>query len=102
MDEVAEGYRRLAEVAADKLTRLTEGGLGDTELLTIAVELAAALTAAADPDPLLPPELLPLPWPGAAARELVARCWALLLADPRPGEPLLFAAYADVVAAVAG
>ncbi|GHF75952.1 putative repressor in the phenylacetic acid catabolism [Kitasatospora xanthocidica] len=100
LDEVAEGHRRLAGTAADALARLTEGGLGDAELLTLAVELAAAFTEAVEPDPLLPPELLPQPWPGTGARELVARCWALLLADPRPGAPRLFDTYAEVVAAV--
>lgn len=100
LDEIAEGHRRLAEAATYRLTRLTAGGLGDSELLTLAVELAAAFTEAMEPDPLLPPELLPQPWPGTEARALVARCWALLLADPRPGTPRLFEAYAQVVAAV--
>ncbi|MEU3506545.1 PaaX family transcriptional regulator C-terminal domain-containing protein [Streptomyces longwoodensis] len=27
-----------------------------------------------DPDPLLPPDLLPQPWPGARARRLTADC----------------------------
>ncbi|MFJ7279868.1 PaaX family transcriptional regulator C-terminal domain-containing protein [Kitasatospora sp. NPDC098663] len=99
LDQVAEGHQRLAEVAADRLARL-EKGLSGPELLTVALELAASFTEAMGPDPLLPPELLPQPWPGTAARELVARCWALLLADPGPGAPRLFDAYAKVVAAV--
>ncbi|HET6857129.1 MAG TPA: PaaX family transcriptional regulator C-terminal domain-containing protein, partial [Streptomyces sp.] len=53
-------------------------------------------------DPLLPPELLPSPWAGAAARELAARCWALLerqeLADgDAKARPRLFRLYDDVV-----
>lgn len=40
-----------------------------------AVELAAAFSAAMEPDPLLPPELLPRPWPGASARAEFARRW---------------------------
>ncbi|MFD4535882.1 PaaX family transcriptional regulator C-terminal domain-containing protein [Kitasatospora sp. NPDC058397] len=99
LDQVAEGHQRLTEVAADRLARL-EKGLTGSELLTVALELAAAFTEAMEPDPLLPPELLPQPWAGTAARELVARCWALLLADPGPGAPRLFDAYAEVVAAV--
>lgn len=100
LDELAEGHRRLAAFADQQLARLTAGGLSETELLTVAVELAAVFTEASEPDPLLPPELLPQPWPGTEARALVARCWALLLADPRPGAPRLFDAYAEVVATV--
>ncbi|MEU1285028.1 PaaX family transcriptional regulator C-terminal domain-containing protein [Kitasatospora sp. NPDC005856] len=100
LEELAEGHRRLAAFAAEQLARLTAGSLSETELLTVAVELAAVFTEATEPDPLLPPELLPRPWPGAEARTLVARCWALLLADRKPGTPRLFDAYAEVVAAV--
>ncbi len=49
-----------------------------TELLAIEIELAAELTRAMDPDPLLPPELLPRDWPGGRARAAVADCWAAL------------------------
>ncbi|MFJ2778504.1 PaaX family transcriptional regulator C-terminal domain-containing protein [Kitasatospora sp. NPDC087315] len=97
--ELAEGHERLGALAADRLARLAAHP-SDTEQLTIAIELAAAFTEALEPDPLLPPELLPQPWPGTAARALVARCWALLLADRRPGAPRLFDVYADVVEAV--
>ncbi|MFJ9692445.1 PaaX family transcriptional regulator C-terminal domain-containing protein [Kitasatospora sp. NPDC101183] len=100
LKEVAEGYERLADLATDRLAQLAEGGLGETELLTVAIELAAAFTEATEPDPLLPPELLPPSWPGVHARDLVARCWSLLLADRQPGEPMLFSAYAGVVALI--
>ncbi|MFJ7063028.1 PaaX family transcriptional regulator C-terminal domain-containing protein [Streptomyces microflavus] len=65
------------------------------ELVT--VELAAELTRAMEPDPLLPPQLLPQPWPGTQARELIARCWAVL--HERGGgeaRPALFRIYADI------
>ncbi|MFJ4092854.1 PaaX family transcriptional regulator C-terminal domain-containing protein [Kitasatospora sp. NPDC089913] len=98
--EIAERYHRLDRVAGPRLARLTgPGALSSAELLTIAVELAAELTRAMDPDPLLPPELLPQPWPGATAREQVARCWAGLDAHERGGaeaRPVLFRHYTDV------
>ncbi|MFE3703532.1 PaaX family transcriptional regulator C-terminal domain-containing protein, partial [Nocardia tengchongensis] len=54
-----------------------------------------------DPDPLLPPELLPQPWAGAAARTVVAECWAALDATPLP--PIrLFRWYAEAVAEITG
>jgi phenylacetic acid degradation operon negative regulatory protein len=50
-----------------------------------------------EPDPLLPPELLPRPWPGTQARELVARCWAALRArEEGDSRPAVFRLYADL------
>ncbi|MFF0744874.1 PaaX family transcriptional regulator C-terminal domain-containing protein [Streptomyces sp. NPDC004111] len=102
--EIADRYHRLARVARPRLDRLTgPAELAPCDLLTLAVELAAELSRALDPDPLLPPELLPRPWAGAEARELVARCWAALdareHAQGRPGRaalPVLFRRYAEV------
>ncbi|WP_308436953.1 PaaX family transcriptional regulator C-terminal domain-containing protein [Streptomyces finlayi] len=106
-DEIAARYDRLAAVARPRLARLASPEVLDPpQLLTLAVELAAELGRAMDPDPLLPPELLPAPWPGAEARTLVARCWEAL--DVRAKEaaadsPLLFRAYAEAAGeAVAG
>ncbi|WP_240801914.1 PaaX family transcriptional regulator C-terminal domain-containing protein [Streptomyces sp. A1136] len=55
-----------------------------------------------EPDPLLPPQLLPQPWPGAQARELIARCRAALH-EREGGEdrPVLFRRYADITREVA-
>lgn len=78
-DEIADRYQRLASAARPRLRRLQEDAcLPGPQRLTIAVELAAEFTRAMEPDPLLPPELLPQPWPGTQARELVAQCWSLL------------------------
>ncbi|MFD0890200.1 PaaX family transcriptional regulator C-terminal domain-containing protein, partial [Streptosporangium algeriense] len=69
-----------------------------TRRLTIAVELAAEFTRAMEADPLLPPELLPQPWPGTRARALAARCWSLL--EERDGRDdngiRLFSLYGDI------
>lgn len=96
--EVADRYHRLSRIAQPRLDRLTgSAGLSPSELLTIAVELAAELTRAMEADPLLPPQLLPQPWPGTQARELIARCWAALHGRDHGGaRPALFRLYADI------
>lgn len=99
LDELAARHTRLSEVAATHLARL-KADPPDTERLTIVIDLAAEFTHAMEPDPLLPPELLPQPWPGTKARDLVAQCWALLLERPRPNAPRLFESYAEVARSV--
>ncbi|WP_232835792.1 PaaX family transcriptional regulator C-terminal domain-containing protein [Actinocorallia populi] len=98
LPEIAARYNRLVHVARHRLDRLTApDGLAPSERLTIAVELAAELTRAMEPDPLLPPQLLPRPWPGSLARELAARCWTALH-EREHGEthPAVFRIYADI------
>jgi phenylacetic acid degradation operon negative regulatory protein len=100
LDEIAARYDRLATLAQSRLDQLAgPRALSDTEQLVIALELAAEFTRAMDPDPLLPPELLPQPWPGARARHLAALCWTRLLERQSPSteRPRLFQLYADVI-----
>ncbi|MFF3214162.1 PaaX family transcriptional regulator C-terminal domain-containing protein [Streptomyces sp. NPDC002886] len=98
LPEIADRYHRLSRIARPRLDRLTgPAGLSRSALLTTAVELAAELSVAMEPDPLLPAQLLPQPWPGTQARELIARCWAAL--HEREGaesRPALFRLYADI------
>ncbi|WP_066949273.1 PaaX family transcriptional regulator C-terminal domain-containing protein [Microtetraspora fusca] len=97
--EIAERYHRLTAVAEPRLERLRDhADLSEARQLTIAVELAAEFTRAMEPDPLLPPQLLPQPWPGSHARALVAQCWALLNenAGPDSESPRLFRLYGDM------
>ncbi|MFD3939892.1 PaaX family transcriptional regulator C-terminal domain-containing protein [Streptomyces sp. NPDC058611] len=68
---------------------------GGAAALARAVALAAAFSAAMLPDPLLPPELLPQPWPGAVARAAAARAWDRLRVDAPAGGPRLFRLYAE-------
>ncbi|WP_435971352.1 PaaX family transcriptional regulator C-terminal domain-containing protein [Streptomyces sp. Qhu_M48] len=112
LEEIADRHTRLAAFARSCLERVeSPEPLTDPERLALAVQLAAAFTYAMRPDPLLPPELLPRPWPGASARELFAESWAALTARPASGPgspdpgpsgsgspfPRLFALYEDVV-----
>ncbi|MCC0093443.1 transcriptional regulator [Streptomyces flavotricini] len=104
LQRVAARYEELAALASDRLARLSAPRPPTgTERLTYAIELAAAFTAAMEPDPLLPPELLPQPWPGSRARALAAQCWGALAVgdDEDPGRLRLFRLYDDVVAAPA-
>lgn len=104
LQEIADRYHRLSRITQPRLARLTGPvALPPAALLTIAVELAAELTRAMEPDPLLPPQLLPHPWPGTRARELIARCWAALYERDQGGaRPVLFRLYADITRETAG
>ncbi|MCW5253582.1 MULTISPECIES: PaaX family transcriptional regulator C-terminal domain-containing protein [unclassified Streptomyces] len=108
LDEIALRYERLtgfAETCEDRLSRGAD--LSGAERLTLAVELAAEFSRAMTPDPLLPPELLPRPWPGSRARGLVRKCWAGLRALPVVEDaptplPRLFRLYNEAVALPSG
>ncbi|MHC5705701.1 PaaX family transcriptional regulator C-terminal domain-containing protein [Streptomyces tirandamycinicus] len=101
LTEIAQRYEDLAAFAGARLARLTEGPEPpDAERLTMAIELAALFTEAMEPDPLLPPQLLPEPWPGKDARRLAADCWRHLRGPRRAGGApalRLFALYADAL-----
>ncbi|MFL0173273.1 PaaX family transcriptional regulator C-terminal domain-containing protein [Mycobacterium sp. SMC-13] len=99
LGDIAERHRRLLAVAERALAVLPDAS--PTAQLTVAIELAAEFTRAVEPDPLLPPELLPQPWIGVAARAKVADCWAELLKSDGPQRIKLFQWYSEVVAEVA-
>jgi phenylacetic acid degradation operon negative regulatory protein len=80
--EIAERWSRLVAVTQARLHYLdTHRDLAPAMQLRIAIEVAVEFDRAAQPDPLLPPQLLPQPWPGAEGRRLAARCWARLAAE---------------------
>lgn len=94
-----EHYREVPEALTDMRSR--------NERLTEAEFLAGALTTVIDfeacfsRDPLLPPELLPRPWPGREARELVTRGRRLgVLARERHERPALFSLFDEVIDAL--
>ncbi|RKS71172.1 PaaX family transcriptional regulator [Actinomadura pelletieri DSM 43383] len=95
LDEIAARHERLAAFAGSSAAQLSRG-LSEVERLTLAVELAAEFGRAMTPDPLLPPELLPQPWPGSHARRLFQECWTALRADS-PSTPRLFRLYDEAV-----
>ncbi|MFE4588343.1 PaaX family transcriptional regulator C-terminal domain-containing protein [Streptomyces laurentii] len=114
LDAIAARHDQLADFATACVDRLADDaadadgaggrGLSGAERLTLAVELAAEFGHAMTPDPLLPPELLPRPWPGSRSRRLARECWAALSALPdEHGDatppPRLFRLYDDAFTA---
>ncbi|MFD4949126.1 PaaX family transcriptional regulator C-terminal domain-containing protein [Streptomyces sp. NPDC058409] len=103
LDEIAARHERLAAIARASADQLSQGGSpSGIERLTLAVELAAEFTRAMTPDPLLPPELLPQPWPGSRARRLAQECWTALRSLPTAPDtpmspPRLFRIYGDAI-----
>lgn len=95
IDAIAERHRRLLAVAEGLLPVLRTAS--PTELLTLAVALAAEFTRAVEPDPLLPPQLLPQPWVGAAARSAAAACWAELAKTEADRSIRLFGWYREAI-----
>ncbi|MVU77747.1 transcriptional regulator [Nocardia sp. ET3-3] len=99
LDRLAAGHERLLGTAERVLSALPSADA--TARLTLALVLAAEFDRALEPDPLLPPELLPRPWIGATARAAVAECWTELDAAALP--PIrLFRWYARALAEITG
>lgn len=72
--------------------------LPDSAFLPGALAMAVDFQRVFADDPLLPPELLPRPWPGRAARDLVVKSRRLALAlREAHGRPALFRVYSEAV-----
>lgn len=103
IERLAGDYRRFNERHAglpDRLRdmRLRRQQLPDREFLPAALAMTVAYEACAHRDPLLPPELLPRPWPGRQARELLVQSRRLALALRRgQGRPALFRWFDDAL-----
>ncbi|MFC9994391.1 PaaX family transcriptional regulator C-terminal domain-containing protein [Nocardia sp. NPDC127526] len=95
IERIADGHRRLLATAERIGPRLPDAS--HIERLTMAVTLATAFNRASEPDPLLPPQLLPQPWIGAAARAATAACWAELLKSTSAQPLQLFRWYSAVL-----
>ena len=85
VDELAERYELFVkefgswpEMLEDR--RREHLRLSDADFLPLALSMAVAFSPVFGDDPLLPPELLPRPWPGRVARDLVVRSRRLALA----------------------
>jgi phenylacetic acid degradation operon negative regulatory protein len=103
IDRVAARYERFVERYRDLPDRLEglkrdHGRLADTDFLPLALTMAVSYTECSASDPYLPPELLPRPWPGRAARELVVRSRRLaLLLREEAGRPALFGMFDEML-----
>ena len=104
LDEISERYQRFVtsyEHVPDALDEMRRRGdrIHERDYLPGALHIAIRFNECFDRDPLLPPELLPRPWPGRAARELLTRCRRLgmLTRQDRNG-PALFDVFDENIA----
>lgn len=96
LDDLADRYRNFLDRFSWVPERL--GGmrrdrqrLPDAAFLPGALAMGVAFQECFEADPLLPPELLPRPWPGRAARELLVKSRRLALQIRKEhGRPALF------------
>lgn len=96
IDTLAHRYQVLVNTFTPVVGHLEEmrarhERLPETVFLPGALALTVAFTEVFDDDPLLPPELLPHPWPGREARELAREARRLSFAQrEHPSRPGLF------------
>jgi phenylacetic acid degradation operon negative regulatory protein len=103
LGDLGDRYRAFV----DRWARVLEGlgamqrhdePLPDSAFMPGTLAMALAYKACFDADPLLPAELLPRPWPGRAARDVLARSRRLALQiRAERGRPALFTAIHDLV-----
>jgi phenylacetic acid degradation operon negative regulatory protein len=75
--------------------------MADEVFLSGALQVTVEFQAVFNDDPLLPPELLPRPWPGRAARELLLRSRRLAMQlRTSSALPALFRTYDEVIEAL--
>ena len=105
LDALADRYQLFVDrwsQVSDSLEcmRRQHAQLPDTAFLPGALAMALAYQSCFDADPLLPAALLPRPWPGRAARDLLVRSRRQALEiRAEGGRPALFATYHDLVEA---
>jgi phenylacetic acid degradation operon negative regulatory protein len=103
IDDVAARYEtfvQLYEGVPEQLERMRRNHerLAEADFLPGALVIGIKFQECFNRDPLLPPELLPRPWPGRRARELLARSRRLgVLVREEHDRPALFAPYDDLV-----
>jgi phenylacetic acid degradation operon negative regulatory protein len=104
LDEVAARYDEFISVYSSvpealAAMRLRGERISEHDFLPGVLHVAIRFNTCFDHDPLLPPELLPRPWPGRAARELLARCRKHgVLAREDKGGPALFRVFDEAIA----
>lgn len=104
--ELAERYRDLIEqftpvVEGLEEMRTRQERLPESAFLSGALSLTVAFVEVFDEDPLLPPELLPHPWPGREARELARESRRLAFAQrENPTRPALFRFFDEAIDAL--
>lgn len=99
-DAFLDRYRDLPETLNELKRRRRR--IPDSAFLPGALVMAVAFQEVFQDDPLLPPELLPRPWPGREARDLLIRSRRQALAIREAhGRAALFRYFDDMVEAIA-
>ena len=94
--EFVEQYRHVPELLEKR--RREKHRLTEAEFLPGSLAFGIHYQQCFNSDPLLPPELLPRPWPGREARELVLTCRRLgVLLREEHDKPKLFAPWDDLL-----
>lgn len=107
IDKLAHRYQRFVDIYADIPDALDEmrrehRRLTEAEFLPGALIIGIKFAECFNADPLLPPELLPRPWPGRTARDLLVRSRRLgVLLREQHNKPQLFAPFDDVIERIA-
>lgn len=106
LDDLAARYRAFVDAYAhvpELLGRMLgrRERMADDAFTAGALRVTVAFQAVFNADPLLPPELLPRPWPGRAARELLLRSRRLgVRLRHRSDRPALFRTYDDLIESI--
>jgi phenylacetic acid degradation operon negative regulatory protein len=107
IDELAARYQAFVDVyegipEALEQMRREKRRLSEAEFLPGALVIGIKFQECFNADPLLPPELLPRPWPGRRARDLLARSRRLgILLREEHNKPQLFAPFDDLLETIA-
>lgn len=103
LDTLAERYQRFIDLYANipddlEAMRRKKQRLAETEFIPGSLVIGIKFTECFNADPLLPPELLPRPWPGREARDLLVRSRRLgILLREEHNKPQLFAPFDDLL-----
>jgi phenylacetic acid degradation operon negative regulatory protein len=106
IDAIAARYENFVETYcgvpdALEAMRKRRERLADAVFLPGALSVTVEFSEIFAVDPLLPPELLPRPWPGRAARELLMRSRRLaLLLREQHNRPALFRSFDDLIESI--
>lgn len=92
-----ERYERLPD-ALENLRKVRHEKITDAAFYSGALRMGVQWQSVFNIDPLLPPELLPRPWPGRRARDILARSRRLALRIREDTKrPALWAHYDDII-----
>jgi phenylacetic acid degradation operon negative regulatory protein len=106
IEDIADRYERFVDTYrgvpdALEAMRTRRERLADAVFLPGALSVTVEFSEIFADDPLLPPELLPRPWPGRAARELLVRSRRLaLLLREQHNRPALFRSFDDLIESI--